>query len=277
MRFKNRLYTLMVVGIVLIGSWFLYQKQQQYPINTITSYSQAMDVLNSLDSNSLVIFDVDDTLIMSSDALANKFPWWFRVLSVLKFPGLLFSTHWEDAWSCMWQQALRFLIEPSIVPIIRSLQQRGIKTVALTSMESGGYGCIPSMPHWRYEMLKGMGIEFNSKFKNAEFKSLPKYRGTYPVLFNGILCANQQDKGVVLDAFLSHAQFKPDKIVSFDDSVDDLQAIGKVCHARSIPCILFEYQGIQQVSTQWDTPRALKQIELLVKERKWMSDIQYAK
>ena len=62
-------------------------------------------------------------------------------------------------------------------------------------MESGSYGVINSMFQWRFSMLKTLGINFSEKFSDYVFCQLPEYRGTYPILYKGIICTNQQPKG----------------------------------------------------------------------------------
>jgi len=74
-----------------------------YPITTINSYEQALPELQNIDSQTLVIFDVDDILITSQDVLArtSNFPWSFKLLLFVNYPWLIKSKNFEMIWSEM--------------------------------------------------------------------------------------------------------------------------------------------------------------------------------
>ena len=118
-----------------------------------------------------------------------------------------------------------------------------------------------------------MGLEFSQQYNNTTFKNFPIYRSSYPMLYNGILCANQQNKGDVLNAFLQHTNIKPSKIISFEDDFNALQSIGKVCQKHEITCVLFHYQ-FNQFQGMWNNQRALQQFTYLINEHRWISDSQ---
>lgn len=244
----------------------------KYPVTIISSYQEVLPLIEMVNNNTLVLFDVDDTILTSPDVLARTtdFSWWFKALLLMKFPQLLKAENFEAAYSIVWQQAPRILTEPLVVELINTLKNKGATVLALTSMESGAYGVIENMPLWRYTMLKNMGIEFSNMYANTYFETLPRYRSTYPVLYNGILCANQQNKGKVLAAFLEYSKFKPSSIVSFDDDVHALQSIGKVCEQHAIPCTLINYRA--HLPGAWNTKRALQQFDYVIKEHRWVSD-----
>jgi len=245
-----------------------------YPITTINSYEQALPELQNIDSQTLVLFDVDDTLITSQDALArtSNFPWNFKLSLFTNYPWLINSKNFEMIWSKMWQQAPRVLIEPDIVSYIHDMQDKHAIVLALTSMESGSYGVIKNMPEWRYAMLKNMGIVFSKQHANTTFTKLPTYRNHHPVLYNGILCANQQNKGLVLDAFLIYCECKPSKIISFDDDINALKAIGKTCKKYAVSFVLFHYKSNKLPNT-WSSQKALQQFKYLIDENRWVHDI----
>ena len=175
-------------------------------------------------------------------------------------------------YSLVWQQAPRVLIEPQVVRIIDNLKQQGVLVIGLTSMESGGYGVISSMPFWRADMLKDMGIVFSQQYPNQVYKQLPAYRDNYPILFEGILCCNQQPKGAVLAAFLDDNNLRPGHIIFFDDSMRNLQSVGKTCVEHNIPCTLFKYRGGERFSNTLDTSSVIKQVKILINEHRWVSD-----
>ncbi len=241
------------------------------PIQEISSIEEGIP---SIPSNALILFDVDDTLISSPDVFArgNYFPWWFRLRLWIAHPQLCDTKTWEDIYSLMLSQAPRILIEPTVPAMVQKLKDSGHFVFALTSMETGAFGVISDMPDWRFQMLEKMGIAFSHDFSDQMFDSLSSYRQNYPGLYRGILCANQQPKGAVLAAFLDTLQLHPGSIVFFDDSEGALRSVQDTCKARQIPCLLFHYTGARNLPGQWNTRKVLKQIDLLIQNRQWVSD-----
>lgn len=246
----------------------------QHPVRTTQWLSHLDDLFDSCGKRDMVLFDVDDTLISSHDAFArNELPWAFRLLAPLKHPSILWGDNWEDYNSHMWAQAKRVVIEPSIVPRIASLRRRpGAWVFGITSMESGSYGVIPSMPEWRYKQLHDLNIRFTNRCRGAELdEHLPAYRGKYPVFHNGILCCNQQPKGKVLDALLTERSeiVRPHRIIAIDDDYQQLQSIGDTCKERGIKCVLVQYTGGKRIHRDWSLGKALRQLDGLVAKGLW--------
>ena len=90
-------------------------------------------------------------------------------------------------------------------------------------------------------MLKDFGINLSGQFENQVFNSMPQYRGNYPLLYNGILCANQESKGKVLETFIYNNNLSPDQIFFIDDSLQNLKEVQKACKRMNIPCHLFHF------------------------------------
>lgn len=132
-------------------------------------------------------------------------------------------------------------------------------------MYSGSYGVIPDMPEWRYELLKKMGIEFSLDYKDKIFTEFTAYKNEYPKLYKGILCANQQNKGTLLKDFLHDFKLMPKKIIYFDDKLQPLESVGKICRDYSIPVILFNYR-FHRLPDTWSYHKSLKEIGSLIKK-----------
>ena len=141
---------LMMALVGLLVVIFSNIHKQYYPVTIINSYEKAFSQLPNIDENTLVLFDVDDTLITSPDVLARTtyFSWWFKLLLLFNHPQLIQNKNWETVWSEMWQQAPRVIIEASILDLIADIKNKGATILALTSMESSSYGLIKDMPLW---------------------------------------------------------------------------------------------------------------------------------
>lgn len=270
--FKTYL-ALIPVCVLFARIYFLNQTPNYYPVQEITSFEQARGQLERCGKNSLVLFDIDDTLIIAPDYLARKsIDWWLWLRLVIAFPQFLKISNFEDVFSLMWLYAPRILIEPHVVTMINDLKNKGCTVLGLTSMESGSFGIIPSMPVWRADMLKDLGVVFTQRYPNQTYHHLNVYRYTYPVLFEGILCTNQQPKGEVLAAFLDAHKLQPEEIIFFDDGISNLQSVGHACAKRAISCTLFLYRGGEKFSSTLDMSSIIKQVDILMKEHRWLSD-----
>lgn len=226
------LILLSVVVIYVVYNYQHYQPICSPHIQPLHSYD---DLHLSCDVNTLITFDVDNTLIMSADPQQfsynfSNIPLAAKIYAVLRYPSLI--THYEYATSLLFAQSPRKVTEPVIVSIINQLKQQ-CTVVGLTSMESGHWGTIESMPKWRYQMLASMEILF-SDVPDQTFDQLRVRRGTHPVLYKGILCTNQEQKGAVLGTYIDSLENKPTHIISFDDDYDALSSIEKMCNKRGI-------------------------------------------
>jgi hydroxymethylpyrimidine pyrophosphatase-like HAD family hydrolase len=116
-------------------------------IRTIFSLKEAQEVLEKLDENALVVFDIDETLILVKDKIRRKHP----EKIIADFNLTHFDTLIEDVErkecldSIILKTAQQKLIEPESVDIIKKLQSKNIKVIALTHMHAGKYSSIYSM------------------------------------------------------------------------------------------------------------------------------------
>ncbi len=265
---------------LIISYYFLTKSfSNNHDFQKINSFIQATDSFEDADANTLVLFDVDDVLISAYDPLArdSNYPFFFKLMAIIKHPRLLYDTAYvHDLWSIMFDQSKRFIIEPEIIHIIKSLQQRDVEVLGLTSMETGFFGVIQSMPEWRFAMLNNLGVTFTQTYSETYFTTLPAYRNNYPGIYKGIMCCNQQPKGKVLEAFLNKFDVQPKSIIFFDDGQSNLQSVADACKKRNIP-----YKGYQylvkpaRLPGSWNTWRALKQLDYLIKHKQWLSDKEY--
>jgi hypothetical protein len=260
----------------LNGGWF-FNRSSHKKFPQIENFSEVAAVFDACDKNTFVTFDIDNTLIMSNDVLANfEFPsLWFDIQALFKYPELIWNQNlMEEILGDVFEQSQRFVFDHDIVSIIKELQKRNVPAVALSLMWSGACGSIKNMPEWRANMLNNFGINFDGHFPDTILTSLPIDRGQYPCLYKGILCTNQVDKGKVLGAFLDHNKLKPTHIISFDDQKKQLKSVAKECARRNIVFSGYQMVGWKKYCGQWDTDRALLQLDFLMDENLWLTDNQ---
>ncbi len=273
MNFKKFLLFFIAAFIIAGGALYVrYKSDFSFPI--ITSYTQVLGELTAANANTLILFDIDDTLINPTDIISRFYtvPAFFKLKALFKYPQLRNRDAVEHYYSIMWGQGDWFVIEPYMVQVIKNLIQRGCMVLGLTAIETGKFGVIDDFPQWRFDVLKNLGIEFDQRFGNVLFTNLPKYREDYPELYNGILCTNRQPKGKVLNAFLDYFNLHPAKIFFFDDQKQNLDSVAQICQNRNIPYKIFQYDGEQWQSGTWDECRAWLQLDHLIAHDEWLSD-----
>lgn len=251
-----------------VGIWFFSSKESTYQFEPIESLTQLACQINC-DQNTIVFFDVDDTILKLDTIDFGNEPLLFKALVVIKHPMLLWPKSWEHYMSIMYSQAHAIIIEPFVVDIIKQLKQSGCTVLACTSMESGPYGVIKSFPEWRYAALKDFNIEFSQTYPDAVFNTLPAYRNNYPLLYKGILCCNQQPKGNVVQAFLNHFKLAPSRIIFIDDSISSLASVAHICAQRKIPFKGYCYVGAAKRTKPRSWKARLSQLDYLMSYEQW--------
>jgi hypothetical protein len=117
--------------------------------------------------------------------------------------------------------------------LISKLQEKGILVLGFTAADTSQIPNVGSIPSWRKNELKRLGIDFSPTSKTSsiakesiEFRQFSSFRGTYPLYKEGILYCNvTASKGDLLTAFIDKQRHKPSKIVFIDDTIENLESV----------------------------------------------------
>jgi hypothetical protein len=184
----------------------------------LSSFAEALPELENLPSDTLVIFDLDETVVVSRD---ESLP------PALTLPPVL--------------------TEPFLANLINDLQRKGLKTVALTNSMTFLNEGDSSQEEFRTKELLQVGIDFSKSFQQFFiFNTLPIRNGHYPLLSKGIIYTNGVSKGQVLSAFLEKmkGRLKPSLIIFFDDRLNNILDVKKTAEENNIKYIGFYYKKI---------------------------------
>lgn len=231
--------------------------------------------LEKTDSQTLVLFDVDGTLIFPKDrilqphnqALVGKF-----LHAIFSDPSSMPSGGYPEDYllSRMLAQIKFELVDLRFPAIIHQLQQRRVKAIALTALQTGTFGVIPNMEDWRVAQLKGFGIDFSQAFPKYPEIIFSKKSG--PVFKKGVLCSDKSSKGEVLVAFLKKIRWFPKKVIFIDDRRDYLQSVEAALKKHSIKFKGFLYTGASVSALQVDAELGEFQFRHLAKYGEWLSE-----
>jgi hypothetical protein len=225
---------------------------------------------DTIQPDSLVVFDVDDTLIQPVDTIlinahtaqAKKFLEWLKKT---------YPIDWDLAGSVFkhWQlyKAKSRLIEPSIIDTIEQLKTRDIPVIACTFIYTGYRGGTKEpLEKWRYNHLKSLGFEGSYTTKIIKFD----VDNNHPVFYKGILATDKVPKGIAIGAFLDAIGVHPKIIIMFDDTYDFLFSVQQECISRGIIFQGYQCQGAKPKA--WDEDLIKFQGRYLVEHGQWLSD-----
>jgi hypothetical protein len=233
--------------------------------------------LQSVDTDTLVIFDVDDVLMHPSDQiLKSKNTDACKVL-VKKLKQQVGKDKIQEVTSIILLTRKNSPVDPRMISVIENLQKSGIKVLALTNCATGKFGLIPNTENWRIAELHKHGYYFDkswSNLKDINLKSLIKVTNdANPIYKAGIVFVDQTgEKGPVLDAFLKYSATKPKKIIFIDDKSKNLVSVEEFSKQHNIEFVGIEYTKTLEVDGVLNSYIAALQFDILEKERKWVSD-----
>ncbi len=197
------------------------------PLHSIKDIHQHIQNHNHV----LVVFDIDDTLTILNEPAFQRPN--FKIHHAGTFDKIMSPLNEKEklmAFTLPLLTTPSALIEKETPAFIETLQKNGIKTIALTAATGGKIAGIAVEDH-RIAELKRVGIDFSKSFigmPEIVFVGFPTTEiGRSPFYKNGVILANERDKGLVLVEFLKTISWKPDLIVFVDDRIEHVQAVQK--------------------------------------------------
>ncbi len=194
---------------------------------------ESLNVLQeSVDADTLVVFDVDNVLIVPSEP-AFQFPNIYRHKALFKEIVATLSPEEFDALLNL--TVLRFsseLLDGDTPRMISGWQREGVKTIALTAVWNGLGPEGQDLAERRRKILYEFGIDFSGAFADLTHVSFEHYEqdfGPAPLFYEGILFSGRLDvdKGQLLVDFLQQIPYLPKRVVFVDDwrkNVDNMEA-----------------------------------------------------
>lgn len=245
----------------------------------ITNLNEAGQEFLQLDDNSLVLFDVDYTLLIPNDAILRPCGQLLvkkLIKEILENPSIVSPGKYPDGYllSQTLIQAKSSLVDEKSLQLIKCLQEKKIRTIALTAAPAGKLGVIDSMADWRIDELKNFGFDFTAAFPKIQFLEFPKRvdKKFHPIFKSGILFSSKHPKGDILKQFLKVVHWMPSKVVFIDDRLEYLQSVANVMKEMGINFTGFHYVAAEKLPCELDEGLAEYQFKYLADHAKWLSD-----
>jgi FMN phosphatase YigB (HAD superfamily) len=249
-------------------------------IRVIDSIAEVQDELKNASENVLFVFDIDETLIAPSNDIfyirfrdINDFD-----ISVIDFVNQLRSkldvinhktkdTYFlEKITSAAFAASTFEPIEETTVEMIHYLQKKMVRVIALTSSSSGRCFHVENMKEWRHANLSEIGLDFSESFdiQEIEFDDMPPAYGSYPVFYRGILCAASNPKGKILATFLKKIEWKPSRIIFFDDDYENCKSVDSEMETLGLSIQCYCYRAAFKKKIKLDTANTQYHIDTLI-------------
>lgn len=201
-------------------------------------------VIDHLSPGSLVIFDLDNTLIEPIQQLGSV-QWGEAHVKRLVDSGM---SH-EKAEEMTHKKSLTMLptiklrlIEEASPEIIKSIQEKGIVVLGLTTR-------WPEEAKFVHPELRRLRISFDHPFLNHAIAF-----GVPALYENGVIfCSTRNKKGEILVHFLKEHNVKPKKIIFIDDKFHHIQSVEQALAPLHIEYVGIRYSGSDQRVKEFDS------------------------
>lgn len=230
--------------------------------------------LHQISQDTLVVFDVDYTLIVPQDRILHPSGEQLRQKYFKELAPKFSPEKYSELISRIFLERKIQLVNQNIPALILQLQNKSIKVIALTAMNTGKFGHILNQEDWRIAELKQFNIDFSKAFPIHPFImfDLTQAKGSTPIFKEGILFSASLTKGEALREFLNKIQWKPQYIIFIDDRMEHLLSVQKEAELMGIHFNGFHYLEAGASSCRIDEALIDFQINHLIQNEKWLSD-----
>ncbi len=194
------------------------------------------DYLNPSDynKNTLVIFDLDNTLIHSSTDLGSD-QWFYAMGKKLEDRGMSLQeavNHLLPSFFHIMDHTWMVPTEKNTVSVINKLLAKGVTVIGLTARSI-------EMHQRTIEQLERLGIFF-STIRAHKF-ALEECAGKSGLYADGIIFSGNCDKGELLNHWLNIVGYHPKKVIFVDDKLKNIRSVETALHKRNYPFVGIRY------------------------------------
>ncbi len=235
-------------------------------ILTTSDFTVIERKIQNLDTNSLVLFDVDATLIVPDDVI-------LKPKGKELFKRLIAHCTDRDLFRDIRQQASHCVVDSRLNELVSTLIKKQIPTIAFTAapakIRDGR-----AAGNWRVDELKRHGFDFSTSFPGNNLLILPKSPNHthFPAFKSGVLFSSFHPKGDLLVTFLQMISFKPNKVVFLDDELEHVQSVVTSLEKHGIKCVGIHYTAANDMLCDLNEKKATFQVNYFIDNNIWLSD-----
>lgn len=238
----------------------------------IIEVTDIVDIVPYAQENSLVLFDIDDTLIDYSISLGTG-PWRKYLRKKIEENKDRYAQHEYPVIDLVTYYILNRVpvkpVEESIPNLIHELQNQCIPAFAFTARGRTEWYTtqIENIDFLTKEQLMSIGIDFETTVIPFELQGLD------PACFmDGIIFASHIEKGLLLEKLLIERAYHPSAIIFVDDKMKNVQSMEAAAESLGVPFIGFWYKRAELNNEDFDPVITTLQLRELVTNQNILSD-----
>src|SRR5687768_551444 len=194
------------------------------------------EIMPHVDRDTLVVFDIDNTLIEPTQTLGSD-QWFYHLMQKVKAEEKLDDERAIDRameiWNAVQLDTQVRAVESDTPALIRELQRKEVATFALTARTLDSAEVTK-------KQLRSIGVDFAARpihRGDLDFALASPARFTGGILFVG----EKNAKGDVLLAFLAKVGLRPKRVLFIDDKEKNVASVERSLSTAQIPHVVFRY------------------------------------
>jgi phosphoglycolate phosphatase-like HAD superfamily hydrolase len=209
---------------------------------TVVEGNKMADALASADKDTLVVFDIDSTILEAAQTLGSD-AWYYTVRDRWIAEGMDKAEANKkilDQWREVQRETKVLAVEPGTPDLIKKLQDKGIKTIALTAR---GF----EIADVTAKQLLSIGVDFGRRSLGMKDFGVKSKGGDARYRKGIVFCGGLKiDKGLILNAVLAKARLSPKKVIFVDDKKYNVDAVDGALKSKGIDCNCVRYGAADQ-------------------------------
>lgn len=219
--------------------------KESQSLHQIHEIEEIEEILNHLTEKSLLLLDIDNTLIEPTQHLGTE-RWLYSRIEHYAKEGAMAREAFDKAhieWMSVQGLTKVQSVEEQTVPLIQQLQERGVPIMGLTARNL-------SLSAVTVQQLMSVGIDFR---KTAPHDGGCYFHSNEGILFrDGILFSANTPKHNAFAMFLDEVDHSPEHLVFVDDKQFHLLPFGLYASEKKVPFVGLRYGYLDEKVEAFD-------------------------
>ncbi len=234
----------------------------------IVEINDIKEILPSIKEDSLVLFDMDDTLTDSSISLGNgAFRQYIR--KQIADYEKKYGSHWDkknvhDVLTFYVASKVPVVpVEEALPGVVSDLQARNIPVFVFTARGvTKWYSSeFKDADQLTFMQLNTAGYDFSASFQPQGYDKIPANS-----FKNGVLFASGMKKGSFIEYLIKTTGNRPSHVVFIDDKRDQVESVDKKLTELGIPSVSFLYKHAEANNSKTDPVVTTLQLSTLINQ-----------
>ncbi len=225
------------------------------------------EILKDVTPDSLVVFDLDNTIMQAGQTLGSD-QWFDHRIEQQKAKGIAVEEAVKTAvkeWEAINYKGTVSLVEKTTPSIVRSLQDDGIVTMGLTARPA-------TFMNQSLKQLRQLNVPL---YKNTISEEVITIKAKDVATFKeGLMSVGGNNKGTILVELMNKVDFHPERVLFVDDKVKNVTNVDKALNDVSIPSFAFRYGAADETVKAFDARLADFEYDYFVENGVVLSDRQ---